>query len=335
MSERSGLGLTELAVLDALDVLTSGRPRAFPSCAKVLGEVDRRIGLGSRYGYDLLLDLARPWTVPVRLVAFRGNYGEPGDGFSAAGPAYTGCRLSRAAEVELAAERHQLAPVPIGLITGTRYRSTARPPWDSSEATQPPLEAVRVLTALRSLVQDPGLSDPDIVDLVGPPDFLTDCDVSGDLPALAEGRPTPLQLTGRITTADEQPLIIESLPPDVGAWEALKEIAGRASRPEWAGAFPDLDEATHLPLADVEDLSERGELRLAITLRPGADPEAMKASLRTLPVVAVEVLAAFPTPLVQLLRSWVDRHSDEDIATSLAELESAVRQDRQRERSGR
>jgi len=85
----------------------------------------------------------------------------------------------------------------------------------------------------------------------------------------------------------------------------------------------------------VEDLSERGELRLAITLRPGADPEAMKASLRTLPVVAVEVLAAFPTPLVQLLRSWVDRHRDEDIATSLAELESAVRQDRQRERDRR
>ena len=85
--------------------------------------------------------------------------------------------------------------MPIGLITGTRYRSTARPPWASSEATQPPLE-----------------------------------------------------------------------PP-------------------------------HLPLADVEDLSECGELRLAITLRPGADPETMKASLRGLPVVAVEVLAVFPAPL--------------------------------------
>jgi hypothetical protein len=333
MSERSGLGLTELTVLEALDALTSGRPRAFPSCAKVLGEIDRRIGLGARYGYDLLLDLARPWTVPVRLVAFRGNYGEPGDGFPAAGPAYTACRLSRAAEVALAAERHQLAPVPIGLITGTRYRSTARLPWDSSEATQPPLEALRVLTTLRSLVRDPGLSDTNIADLVGPPDFLTDCEVSGDLPALVEGHPTSLQLTGRITAADEQHLIIESLPPDIGTAEALQEIASRASRPAWAGAFPNLDGATHLPLADVEDLSELGEMRLAITLRPGADPEAMKASLRGLPVVAVEVLAAFPAPLAQLLRSWVDRHRAEDIANSLAELDSAVRQDRQRERS--
>lgn len=118
-------------------MLTYGRPRAFPSCAEVLGEVDRRIGLGSRYGFDLLLDPARPWTVPVRLVAFRGNYGEPRDDFPAAGPAYTECRLSRAAEVTLAAERHRLAPVPIGLITGTRYRSTARLPWDFSEATRP------------------------------------------------------------------------------------------------------------------------------------------------------------------------------------------------------
>lgn len=73
LSERGGLGLTELAVLEALDMLTSSRPRAFPSCAEVLGEVDRRIGLGCRYGFDLRLDLARPWTVPVRLVAFRGN----------------------------------------------------------------------------------------------------------------------------------------------------------------------------------------------------------------------------------------------------------------------
>jgi DNA gyrase/topoisomerase IV subunit A len=276
-----------------------------------------------------------PGRVPVRLVAFRGNYGEPGDGFPAAGPAYTECRLSRAGELVLAAERHQLAPVPIGLITGTRYRSTARPPWDSGEATQPPLEPLRALTALRSLVQDPGLSDADIVDLIGPPDFLTDCDISGDLPELAEGRPAPLRLTGRMTAADEQHLIIESLPPDVSAGQAAVQIARRASRPAWAGAFPDLDQATHLPLADVKPLSERDELRLVITLRPGADPEAVMASLRTLPVIAVEVLAAFPAPLAQLLRSWADHHRDEDIAASLAELESAVRQDRQRERRNR
>jgi DNA gyrase/topoisomerase IV subunit A len=335
MSERSGLGLTELAVLEALDQLTSGRPKAFPSCAKVLGEVDRRIGLGPRYGYDLLLDLARPWTVPVRLVGFRGNYGQPGDDFPAAGPGYTMCRPSRTGEVVLAAERHQLAPVPIGLINGTHYRSTSRPPWDSREATQPPLEPLRALAALRRLVQDPGLSDPEIAGLVGPPDFLTGCDVSGDLSALADGRPTPLRLTGRITAADEQHLIIGSLPPDVGAWEALREIADRVSRPAWAGAYPDLHEATHLPLADVEDLSEHGELKLVVTLSPGADAEAVTASLRTLRVVAVEVLAAFPVPLAQLLRSWADRHRDEDIAASLAELDSAVRQDRQREKKNR
>src|SRR5262249_51506053 len=104
MSERTGLGLTELAVLEAIETVTGGRPRAFRKCSTVLGEIERRIGLGSRYGYDVLLDLARPWTTPVRLADGQGNLGEPGDDFPAAGPAYTECRLSHAGRIALQAE---------------------------------------------------------------------------------------------------------------------------------------------------------------------------------------------------------------------------------------
>src|SRR5215472_4728605 len=173
MSERTGLGLTELAVLEAIETVTGGRPRAFRKCSAVLGEIERRIGLGSRYGYDVLLDLARPWTTPVRLVDGQGNFGEPGDDSPAAGPAYTECRLSHAGRVALQAERHQLAPVPLGLINGTRYRSTARPPWDALEPVQPPLDTFRVLAALDTLGKNPDVSDAEILDVVGPPDFLT------------------------------------------------------------------------------------------------------------------------------------------------------------------
>lgn len=331
MSERSGVGLTELAVLEAADEATAGRPRAYARCVKVLGEIDRRVGLGPRYAYDLLLDLGRPWVTPVCLIAVRGNGGEPGQDSPAAGPAYTECRLSRAGEVVLAAERGELAPVPVGLITGTRYRSAGRPPWDAQEPTQPPLEPFRVLAALIALASEPGLSDAKVLELVGPPDFRTGCDVSGDLRALAAGRTVTLELSARITIAGERHLIIESLPPDVGAWEALRTITARAERSSWAGTFPELSARTELPIADAKDLSERGELRLEVTLRPGADPAAVRTSLRHLPGVAAEVQASFGAPLARLLRSWAGRHQGDDIAVSLAALGAAIRQDRQRD----
>jgi hypothetical protein len=328
MSERTGLGLAELAVLEAIETVTGGRPKLFRKCSMVLGEIERRIGLGSRYGYDLLLDLARPWTTPVRLVDGQGNFGEPGDDSPAAGPAYTECRLSHAGRVALQAERRQLAPVPLRLINGTRYRSTARPQWSALEPAQPSLDPFRVLTALERLAENPDVSDAEIVDLVGPPDFLTDCDISGDLAALAAGRPVTLRLTGRVTIADRRHLIIESLPPDVGAWETLRVIASHVNRSSWADSHPELHQATHLPIADAEDVSAGGDLRLLITLRPGAEPEAVRAGLRDLEGVALEVQAAFPVPLPRMLRSWVDAYRDEDTATSLAALRSAIGQDR-------
>lgn len=328
MSERTGLGLTELAVLEAIETVTGGRPRAFRKCSTVLGEIERRIGLGSRYGYDVLLDLARPWTTPVRLADGQGNLGESGDDFPAAGPAYTECRLSHAGRVALQAERHQLAPVPLRLINGTWYRSTARPPWSAPEPAQPPLDPVRVLTALDTLAGNPGVSDAEIVDLVGPPGFLTGCEVSGDLAGLAAGCSVTLRLTGRITIADQQHLVIESLPPDVGAWTALRVITSHVERSSWADSHPELHRVTHLPIADAQDLSARGELRLQITLRPGADPETMRADLRGLEGVVLQVRAKFPAPLARMLRSWADGYRDEDIATSLAALGSAIGRDR-------
>jgi hypothetical protein len=140
--------------------------------------------------------------------------------------------------------------------------------------------------------------------------------------------PVTLRLTGRVTIAGQRHLIIGSLPPDAGAWEVLRVITSHANRSSWADSHPELHRATHLPIADVEDLSAHGEMRLQITLSPGADPEVMRASLRGLEGVTMEARVAFPAPLASMLRSWADRHRDGDIATSLAALESAIGRDR-------
>jgi hypothetical protein len=80
------------------------------------------------YAYEVLLDLARPWKVPVWLVDGIGNYGDLRGGRPSEFR-YTESRLSAAGEVVLAAERRELTPVPIGLINGSTYRKGRRPPF--------------------------------------------------------------------------------------------------------------------------------------------------------------------------------------------------------------
>jgi hypothetical protein len=76
MSDRSGCGLVELAVLENLELLASGRPGRHVKTSRVLAEVDKGLGLGPRYGYQVLVDLARPWSVALRLVSGHGNFGD-------------------------------------------------------------------------------------------------------------------------------------------------------------------------------------------------------------------------------------------------------------------
>jgi hypothetical protein len=325
MGDRSGTGLVELAVLEAVDTLVAGRPRAFIRSAKVLALLEENIGLGPRYGYGILVDLARPWTIPVRLISPQGNFGDRI--FPAAGAGYTECRVTHAGQVVLGAEAHRLAPVPVGLINGTTYRGGIRPP----------LEPFRVITALRRLMEEPGLPDGELVSIVGPPDFVTGCAVTGDLAALARGRPTPLRLTAQMTLTDEHHLIVDSLPPSDVADRVIQTIADRASRRQWADSFPSLGRDTTLPVAEVRDVStwHDHEVRMALVLQPDADPDTVKERLAGIEGVVTELRAAFPAPLARLLRSWVDSYRGEDIAASLTELETAIRRDRQRESRNR
>lgn len=96
------------------------------------------IGLAPGYAYDVLLDLARPWRLPVWLVDGLGNYGDLVDRFHSEFRR-TMARLSAAGQVALVAERGELAPVPIGLINGITYREGRRPPFRPTRI----IEAVR------------------------------------------------------------------------------------------------------------------------------------------------------------------------------------------------
>jgi len=94
MSERTGLGVVEVALLEALET------SRFLRCDKALASVEERIGLAPGYAYEVLVDLARPWTMPVNLVQGQGNFGSRGND-PPANFRYTEARITRAGRAAL------------------------------------------------------------------------------------------------------------------------------------------------------------------------------------------------------------------------------------------
>jgi hypothetical protein len=158
VSERTGIGPTGLAVLDALDSLGVRPDRGFMRCSRVLALVEERIGLAPEDGYDVLLDLALPWKIPAPLVTGQGNMGA-GPGDPPAGAGETRCRLSPVGQVALDAEHGRLAPVPIGLINGTAHADGPHPS--------------AVLAAVRRTVEQPTAADSELLVLLGAADIVS------------------------------------------------------------------------------------------------------------------------------------------------------------------
>jgi hypothetical protein len=350
VTDLSGIGPIELATLRAVDAPNARRPAHYLVSSQAVREMEAATGLGPRYAYDVLLDLARPWMINVPLIDPQGNIGDLD--FPAVGPRHTECRPSGAGYVILDAEAGRIAPVPAGLINGTSYRG----------GTQPPLHSARLLAAIRHLLAHPRAPDRDILAIVGPPHSVADCAITGDLDDLAAGRPVTLRQTGRITrTSNPVPahapdpvvrppghrpklitgtgmgfveqhsakahFIIESLPAGVSPSRVGQDLAQEASRHTWAAR--DGHRYDGLPIEDVADLgNSRIPVRLAITLRPGSDPDTAREQLANFEGITTQSPAAYPSPLATLLRSWTRQHHRENTASALASFENAIEHDR-------
>ena len=312
MGERSGVGLVEFTILEALDS-RGARPRRRPAeNTRVLADVESRIGLAPGYAYEVLLDLARPWRVPVRLVEGIGNYGDL-RGDPAAAFCHTASRLAPAGEVALAAERRELAPVPIGFINGSTQGGGLRPPFRPE----------RMIEAVRQVILRPRVAGQDLVAVVGLPDFLTGCTVTGDLEALAAGHPTTLRLQARVTVADDRRcVVIENMPPNDNRDEVIAELGNEASG---RARHRHLKGAGHLPIADVRDISRDDDDRFICVPAPGTAPELLRDQLLGVEGITTTMQVALPQALPTMLRRWVRAYSDEDLLTSLARLQDAIR----------
>ncbi len=333
MGERGGVGLVEVAILEALDGLGARAGQAYVKSSRVLASVDQSVGLAPGYGYEILTDLVLPWRMPVLLADGHGNFGGRGND-PPANARYTEVRLSRAGEVVLAAERGQLAPVPVGLINGNSYGQGSRPPFRPQG----------VIDALRRVIGEPSVSGEELVGIVGPPDFLTGSVVTGDLAELRAGNPAELQLAARVTVTDEATvaaqtpdagpwfrpernrtlLVIDNLPPMVNTDEVVQSIAGRARPADWSRRHPELHQATRLQVREVHDESGRGRTWFACVPEPDADPEQVRAQLLDVYGVSVTLQVHLPQPLASMMRRWATAHQGEDILASLTALEQAI-----------
>jgi len=314
MSERSGVGLVELAILEALDALGAQPGQPYQPNAMVLAAVEDLIGLAPGYAYEVLLDLGRPWTMPVSLISPCGNFGSRGHD-QAANFRYTESGLTQAGQVVLAAERGELAPVPVGLINGNTHRG----------GTRPPFRPQGIIEALRQVSWHCGLSDAELAALVGPPEFGNGCSVTGDFAALAAGRGTILRLEARVSVGEDS-VVIENLPPNANPDDTAADIANRARPHDWASRYPALHQQALLPLKDLRDESRAATDtdRLVCVPKAGTSPDQLRDQLIDVYGVHTTVEVTLPQPLAVMLRGWVGAHQDEDLPASLASLQDAI-----------
>lgn len=313
MSERSGIGAVQVAILEAV---AAGAGHGFRSNEKILSQAEPEIGLAPWYAYPVLVDLAQPWKMPVTLIEGQGNFGSRGND-PPASRRYTESRLTEAGQVTLAAEHRDLAPVPIGLINGSTYR----------DGTQPPFRPLAIIEAIRHVMQHPKASDEEIVDIVGPPDFITGCTVTGDLDALAAGHPTELRLQAKITISDDrQTVIVENIPPNISTDDAAASIAMRAKETSDLSRPAELRDAVRLEIRSVRDESNlrTPDGRIVCTPATGTPPEQVRDQLTRVYGVHTTMYVALPRSLPDIIRQWVSTNQAEDLPTSLMSLESAI-----------
>jgi DNA gyrase/topoisomerase IV subunit A len=316
VGERSGIGVVEVAILNALDELGARPDRGFRRSQRVLDVIEDRLGLAPGYAYQVLVDQALWWTVPVPLLAGQGNFG--GRGFDPPADAqYTEVRLSRAGAVVLAAERGGIAPVPVGLINGNAYR----------EGLRPPFRPAGVIAAIREVLRRRDVPGAELAEIVGLPVFPTGHAGAGDLAGLVAGRETDLRLVADVTVGDDgRKVIVTNIPFGVSTDDVAATLADRASRYHEAREHPGHVREGGLPIADVRDETTEAipNGRCVVIPVTGTSAAELRGMLANVPGVYTIIPVRLPRSLPAMIRDWVRAHDGEDLPASLTALEQAI-----------
>jgi DNA gyrase subunit A len=277
---RDGLKPSQRRILVAMNDLSLRHTAKYRKCAKIAGDTSGNYHPhGESVIYPTLVRMAQPFRLRHMLVDGQGNFGSI-DGDPPAAMRYTEARMGGPAEemlsdldkdtVDLKSnyDETRFEPVvlpgkfPNLLVNGSEGiavgMSTALPPHNLGE----------ILEATRRLLDNPGITIPELMDVVQGPDFPTGgiiCGRAGIHSALMTGR-GKVKLRARLHH-EEPPaknkgrykLVITEIPYEREKAAIIEKIADAVKEERIEGIY------------DIRDESDRNGMRLVIELKKDAD----------------------------------------------------------------
>lgn len=279
---RDGLKPVHRRILYAMGEMGLVHSKPFKKSARVVGEV---LGKYHPHGdlavYDSLVRMAQPFSMRYPLVDGQGNFGSI-DGDNAAAMRYTETRLHRLAE-ELLQDLDQEtvdfqanfdaslkepivlpSKVPNLLLNGSTGIAVGM------TTNIPPFNFREVIDATLKVIEQPGITGMELLDVMPGPDFPTGgiiVGTEGIRHLFARGR-GHLIVRGRVELEkgqnDRERLIITEIPYQLNKSQLIEEIAELVKEKRIEG------------ISDLRDESDREGMRVVIELKRNEDAEVVK-----------------------------------------------------------
>jgi DNA gyrase subunit A len=287
---RDGLKPVHRRILYAMHELGLSPDRPFRKCARVVGDV---IGKYHPHGdssvYEALVRMAQDFSMRSRLIDGHGNFGSV-DNDPPAAMRYTECRLRPITAEGLLQDIEAETVDFISNYDGSQQEPTVLPArvpqllLNGSSgiavgmATNiPPHNLGEVIDGLIALIQNPDLTDMDLMEYIPGPDFPTGAQIlgrSGIREAYATGRGSIIMRgVASIETIehrgrpDREAIIITELPYQTNKAALVEKIAELVNDKKIDG------------ISDIRDESDRDGMRMVIELKRDAYPRVVLNNL--------------------------------------------------------
>ncbi|MDT8273935.1 MAG: DNA gyrase subunit A, partial [Desulfomonilia bacterium] len=281
---RDGLKPVHRRILFAMNELSNTANRPYKKSARIVGDV---IGKYHPHGdaavYDAIVRMAQPFSMRYPLIDGQGNFGSV-DGDPPAAMRYTEIRMMPLAEQVLSdiekdtvdfhpnydesLSEPDVLPsrIPGLLLNGSSGiavgMATSIPPHNSEE----------LLNALISLIENPSITLPELMNIIPGPDFPTGGIVfsGGEIEkAYATGRGI-ITLRGKVDRDEDQNrerLIVTEIPYTVNKADLVERIALLAQEKKIEG------------IVNIRDESDKDGMRIVIELKRGAQTDVVENQL--------------------------------------------------------
>jgi DNA gyrase subunit A len=320
---RDGLKPVHRRILWAMQQAGFRPDRPFVKSARVVGDVMARYHPhGDTSIYEALVRMGQPFSLLHPLIEAHGNFGSPSD--PPAAMRYTECRLSELAMSVLAGideDTVDLVPtfdgtsdepsvlpsrIPNLLVNGAQGIAVGM------ATNVPPHNLEEIATAAKLLVANPETTVDDLMAIVPGPDFPTGALVMGReglVDAYRTGRGT-IRVRAKTDIEDSRrglAIVVTEMPYQV----SVDAVADKVAELVEAGTLDGV--------RDIRNESARGQTRLVIELRGGADPQIVRNNLfkhtplqTTFGINLVALVDGVPRTLdlVSCLRHWLDHQED-------------------------